>query len=47
MKYLVKELEEELREGIRFRLKIRGKTLIIVIKLANNEDINKKLIIVN
>jgi hypothetical protein len=47
VRWLVKELFEELQEGIRFKLTIEGKDYDIVIKLADHRNLNTPILIVD
>jgi hypothetical protein len=47
VKWLVKELFEELEEGIRFKVTIEGKDYDIVIKLADHRNLNTPVLIVD
>lgn len=47
VRWLVKELLEELNEGIRFKITIEGKDYDIVIKLADHRDLNTPILIVD
>jgi hypothetical protein len=47
VKWLVKELFEELQEGIRFKVTIEGKDYDIVIKLADHRNLNTPILIVD
>lgn len=47
VKWLVKELLEELHEGVRFKIRVNEKDYDIVIKIASHRDINTPVIIVD
>jgi hypothetical protein len=47
VRWLVKELFEELQEGLRFKVTIEGKDYDIVIKLADHRNLNTPILIVD
>jgi hypothetical protein len=47
VRWLVRELFEELEEGIRFKVTIEGKDYDIVIKLADHRNLNTPILIVD
>ncbi len=47
VKWLVRQLEEELREGIRFKVRIEGKDYDLIIKLADHRDINTPVMLID
>jgi hypothetical protein len=47
VRWLVRELLEELEEGIRFKVTIEGKDYDIVIKLADHRNLNTPILIVD
>jgi hypothetical protein len=47
VKWVVKELLEELQEGIRFKVTLDGKDYDLVIKLADHKDLNSPILIVD
>jgi hypothetical protein len=47
VRWLVKELFEELTEGIRFKVTLDGKDYDIVIKLADHRNLNNPILVVD
>jgi len=47
VKWLTRELLEELREGIRVKVRIDGKDYDLVIRLADHRDINTTVLLVD
>jgi len=47
VRWLVKELFEELQEGIRFKVTLDGKDYDIVIKLADHRNLNNPILIID
>jgi hypothetical protein len=47
VRWLVKELLEELQEGIRFKVTIEGKDYDIAIKLADHRNLNTPILLVD
>jgi len=47
VRWLVRELLEELQEGIRFKVRINGKDYDLVIKIANHRNLNTPIILVD
>jgi hypothetical protein len=47
VRWLVKELLEELQEGIRFKVTVDGKDYDLVIKMADQRDLNTHILVVD
>jgi hypothetical protein len=47
VRWLVKELIDELQEGVRFKVSLDGKDYDIVIKLADHRNLNNPVLIVD
>jgi len=47
VRWLVRELLEELQEGIRFKVRINGKDYDLVIKIANHRNLNTPILLVD
>jgi len=47
VRWLTRELLEELREGIRIKVRVDGKDYDLVIKLAEHRDINTPVMLVD
>jgi hypothetical protein len=47
LKWLVRQLEEELREGIRIKVRLNGQDYDLVIKIADHRSINTPYIIID
>jgi hypothetical protein len=47
LRWLVRQLEEELREGIRIKVQLDGQDYDILIKLTDHRDINTPYIIID
>jgi len=47
VRWLVRELLEELHEGIRFKVRIDGKDYDLVIKIADHRNLNTPIILVD
>jgi hypothetical protein len=47
LKWLVRQLEEELREGIRIKVRLDGQDYDLVIKIADHRSINTPYIIID
>jgi hypothetical protein len=47
VRWLVKELLDELQEGVRFKVSLDGKDYDIVIKLADHRNLNNPVLIVD
>ncbi|MEM4019801.1 MAG: hypothetical protein QXG57_06205 [Thermofilaceae archaeon] len=45
--WLIDELFEELKDGVRFKVKIRNEEYDVVIKLASYKDCNCRIVIVD
>jgi len=47
LRWLVRQLEEELREGIRIKVRLDGQDYDLLIKLTDRRDINTPYIIID
>ena len=47
LRWLVRQLEEELREGIRLKVRLDGQDYDLLIKLTDRRDINTPYIIID
>jgi hypothetical protein len=47
LRWLVRQLEEELREGIRIKVRLDGQDYDILIKLTDHRNINTPYIIID
>ena len=47
LKWLIRQLEEELTEGIRIKVRIDGKDYDLIVKLTTHRDINTPYLIID
>jgi len=47
LKWLIRQLEEELQEGIRLKVRIDGKDYDLIVKLTTHRDINTPYLIID
>jgi hypothetical protein len=47
LRWLVRQLEEELREGIRLKVRLDGQDYDLIIRLADHRDIQTRYMIID